>query len=179
MNYSKAFIKAVDIVLDHEGGYNNIPEDKGGATKYGISLRFLKNNQIEIDGHRVIDYRDVQQLDKSRAIEIYYEYFWNPVYEQLPERLAIKIFNISVNAGHNPSHKLLQEALNLHSHISISEDGNIGPITLGAIGRVDITALLPLVCLVQLAFYTDIIMKDASQKIFYRGWKNRAFFIPD
>jgi len=33
------FLKAVEMVLAHEGGYVNDPNDPGGETKYGISKR--------------------------------------------------------------------------------------------------------------------------------------------
>ena len=31
----------IDLLLKNEGGYVNNPKDPGGATKYGVSLRFL------------------------------------------------------------------------------------------------------------------------------------------
>ena len=35
------FQNAVKKVIQMEGGYNDIKEDRGGATNYGISLNFL------------------------------------------------------------------------------------------------------------------------------------------
>ncbi|MBX9704870.1 MAG: hypothetical protein K5Q00_01335, partial [Gammaproteobacteria bacterium] len=34
---------AASVVLLHEGKYTDHPADPGGATNYGISLRFLKS----------------------------------------------------------------------------------------------------------------------------------------
>ena len=38
----KKFEEAWSYVKENEGGYVNDKNDKGGATKYGVSLRFLK-----------------------------------------------------------------------------------------------------------------------------------------
>ena len=35
-----AFELAIPIVLKHEGGFADNPADPGGATNFGISLRF-------------------------------------------------------------------------------------------------------------------------------------------
>jgi lysozyme family protein len=33
------FDKAIEIILKHEGGYVNDPDDPGGETKFGITKR--------------------------------------------------------------------------------------------------------------------------------------------
>ena len=35
------FLKCIPIILRNEGGFVNNKRDPGGATKFGISLRFL------------------------------------------------------------------------------------------------------------------------------------------
>ena len=42
------FDKCLKIVLIHEGGYSDDPDDPGGTTNYGISLRFLKSVGLEL-----------------------------------------------------------------------------------------------------------------------------------
>jgi lysozyme family protein len=44
--YSPDFLKAVEIVLEHEGGYSNARGDAGGETKFGISKREYPNVDI-------------------------------------------------------------------------------------------------------------------------------------
>ena len=47
------FEKAVEKVLEHEGGYVDHKADPGGATNYGISLRFVKQStgiDLDVDG---------------------------------------------------------------------------------------------------------------------------------
>jgi len=40
------FNLAIPVILQHEGGYVNDPNDAGGATKYGISQRTYPNLDI-------------------------------------------------------------------------------------------------------------------------------------
>ena len=46
------FDTAIKKVLKHEGGYVDHKNDPGGATKYGISLRFIRqsNTDLDLDG---------------------------------------------------------------------------------------------------------------------------------
>ncbi len=73
------FDKAVEKVLRHEGRYVNHPNDPGGATNYGISLRFLKQLGIEeadIDGDGFLNIEDIKAVTKEHAIRFYKLNFW-------------------------------------------------------------------------------------------------------
>lgn len=56
--YSDKFKHAVQVVLKHEGGFVNDKNDRGGATKAGISLRFLQKENIDINNDGKIDEQD-------------------------------------------------------------------------------------------------------------------------
>ena len=53
-------------VLEHEGGFVDDPDDKGGMTKYGISKRSYPDV-------------DIENLTKAEAVQIYYEIIGNQV----------------------------------------------------------------------------------------------------
>ena len=60
-------------VLIHEGGYSDHPNDAGGVTKFGISLRYLRDaghalGDVDRDGD--IDADDIRALDRDGAIGI-------------------------------------------------------------------------------------------------------------
>ena len=44
--YNKIFIREVEKVLEHEGGYVCDPDDAGGETKFGISKRAFPDTNI-------------------------------------------------------------------------------------------------------------------------------------
>ena len=43
----KTFEEIIEIVLEHEGGYVNDPDDAGGETKYGIAKRWYPDVDIK------------------------------------------------------------------------------------------------------------------------------------
>lgn len=121
--YSKAFI----FTMANEGGFSDHRRDKGGATLYGVSSKYfpavfesLQNAKDEVEIHDIL-------------YKFYYNHFWNPLYEQIYDsKLAIRLFDLSVNIGMKPSVKLLQNASNvLGSRLIL--DGNFGKGTLAAV----------------------------------------------
>ena len=174
------FLKAMPYIFEHEGGYNDIKQDSGGATNFGISLSLLKSlgtaGDINHDGH--VDWIDIKTLDKEHAEIIYYNNFWKPYNETLTERLSIKIFDTGVNTGIPRSVKLLQTALNACGS-NIPTDGLIGPTTLAETAKYDETTLLTQYCKAQMTFYDEIVTKNPDQKKFIIGWHNRSLWTPN
>ena len=170
------FMSACLSTINHEGGYNDIKNDKGGATNWGVSLRFLKGINEDIDGDGLITYLDIKKMTKDDAISIYYDNFWKPLYERLPDKLAAKVFDVSVNAGSSRAHILLQKALNkLGAKLTV--DGLIGAVTLAEIAKYTDQAIVNAYCDVQLDFYKGLVLKDATQEKFLKGWTNRAKYL--
>lgn len=108
------FIRAVDLVLRHEGGLVDNPNDPGGLTNFGISQRAYPDV-------------DIRALTRNQAMEIYERDYWLPIRgDELPEPVAIVLFDMAVNMGRDRAVRLLQRALN------IPQDGLLGPRTVAA-----------------------------------------------
>ena len=172
------FIKAVEDVIEHEGGYNDIKEDRGGATNYGVSLRFLEHEGIDIDGDGDVDWQDVAALRLERAIDIYHEYFWKNEYDEIGGTIAIKAFDMGVNMGNRRAHKIVQRACNKFGH-GLMIDGYLGIKSINVIQQIDAVVLLKEICFEQARYYTDIVVGNHSQIKFLRGWMNRADYKPE
>lgn len=161
-----------DLIGNHEGGYVNHPADKGGPTKYGITLKTLSAHR----GHDLEAY-DVKLLSKSEAAEIYEaDYYLAPGIDGLPELLQPVVFDMTVNMGPINAIKLLQRVIHeLGTPITI--DGHIGPRTMqSAVIACNVyhDAVLLNICLARKEYYRAIVDKDATQAVFLNGWINRA-----
>ena len=107
--------KAIAFTLSYEGStYENDPNDSGGETKYGISKKAYPNE-------------DIKAMTLERAKEIYRNDYWNAVMgDELPEKLAMAVFDCAVNNGTITAIRALQSMLNVEA------DGKMGPKTLTA-----------------------------------------------
>ena len=124
---------ARDIVV-REGGFVNDPDDPGGPTKYGVTLRTLRALGRDVNADGDIDIVDVRSLSVDDAVGIFAEhYFAKPKISDLPAPLHATVFDMYVNAG-AAAVRLLQTLLN-DMLISVSVDGVIGPQTVAACER--------------------------------------------
>jgi len=174
---TKRFLKAVKYTFEHEGGYNHIKEDRGGATNFGMSFNLLKLLKLDVNKDGVVDINDIKELTMEQAEDIYYNNFWRPAYEVFHEKVGIKVFDVAVNAGHKRAHILLQRALNKLGE-RVVEDGMLGRETIGTVSKYTEAQVLEKYCEVQADFYNDIVKRNPSQRKFINGWLNRAAWKP-
>lgn len=174
---SDTFLWAVNEILRHEGGLSNDPNDPGGATNFGISLRFaLKigdldgdgRPDLDIDGDGDVDVHDIRALPRATAIDLYRTHFWMPAHcDRMPGPIALAVFDATVNQGRGPAITLLQEAL------GVTPDGQPGPITLGAIVRRESSALLADYLSRRIVRYASLV----GWLHYARGWTRRVLLI--
>jgi len=108
------FEDAVELILEHEGGYVNHKSDPGGETNYGISKRAYP--EVDIKG-----------LTKQTAAEIYRTDYWNKIKgDDLPFPLALVTLDAAVNSGTRRASQWLQKA------VGATPDGAIGAKTIVA-----------------------------------------------
>ena len=139
------FNEAIIKVLEHEGGFSNNEHDPGGATNYGISLRWLKSQGLygDLDDDGDVDIDDILAIDRETSIRMYREKWWNKYhYDRVIDcEIATKLFDMSINMGGRQAHKLLQYSLRtLGANIVV--DGIIGPATISATNIEDPEILL-------------------------------------
>lgn len=138
-----AFDDAFEILVGHEGGYVNDPNDPGGETKYGISKRSYPAENI---GAMTLD----------RAKTIYKRDFWDKARcDELDPVLAFQVFDAAVNSGVSASVKWLQQAAGAVA------DGAFGPNTMRAVQAIPAGALAARMTGWRLLAMTDM-----------RGWRN-------
>lgn len=174
------FNEAVNFVLSDriEGGFVDNPSDPGGATNFGISTRFLQG---------IGDNRNVRNLTREDAIELYRRYFWDKVRgdELLDDDLAICLFDSAVNQGPQVAVKFLQECLNRYQSAGdLGEDGVMGDASLAAANRLAPDSskgdeLELRYILWRLNHYAELANKSEKYRVFIRGWLNRMMILFD
>ena len=118
-------------ILKTEGGFVNDPDDPGGPTNYGVTLKTLHRLGHDLDQNGRVDIADLKRLSPDQAVQIFVqEYFYKPQIDQLLHMLHAPVFDMYVNAGAHAI-KVLQRTLILFDAV-VSVDGVIGPITINA-----------------------------------------------
>ena len=155
-------------LFEREGLFSNVKEDKGGATKFGVTrstLSFYLGREATVE--------DVRGLTAEVATAIYRTlYFDNHRIGLLPDEIEEQVFDFGVNSGPGVAIGALQECL------SLTNDGKIGPKTVAAAivackpdgGRVLNLKLAKW----RVMMLARIVRRDPSQVIFLGGWLKRA-----
>lgn len=185
---SARFAAAWARLLRTEGGYVNAASDRGGPTKYGVSLRFLAaearldpaiRTRFDLDMDGDIDGADVRRLTPALAEQLYDRCFWTRYgCEDLPSPLGEAFFDQAVNGGAVAAGKLLQAAINRVSGARLAQDGAIGATTKAALRaaliRPGMTALMAAYRVAAADRYRAIAAADPSQRPNLAGWLHRA-----
>ena len=118
-------------ILKAEGGFVNDPDDPGGPTNYGVTLKTLERLGHDLNQDGRVDIADLKKLSSTQAIQIFVQdYFYKPRIDQLPHMLHAPVFDMYVNAGTHAVN-VLQRTLILFD-MEITVDGGIGPIIIAA-----------------------------------------------
>lgn len=150
------FEKALQLVLRHEGGYVNHPQDPGGETNYGITKRVAV--AAGYDG-------DMRSIPMDLVCQIYRERYWDKVRgDALPWPVAIVTFDAAVNSGVHRSATWLQRAC------GAGVDGVIGPATLSAVAARNPREIARDACDMRLEFLQSL----KTWPTFGRGWSRRV-----
>jgi len=157
------FLRAVEVVLEHEGGYVHDPRDPGGETKWGISRRSYPE-------------LDIANLTREDVIAIYYRDWWQRYgYDRLQDdAVATKLLDMAVNMGPATAHRLLQEAL-VFLGSPVDVDGILGPQTIGAANKADPKRLLQVLRWMAAHHYYRIADQRPQSRAFLLGWLRRAY----
>lgn len=165
----------------------NDPTDKGGLTKWGITLSFyvgwLESMGMDTAGALTA----LRFMTKDEAISIYGSAFYHP-YKDLPERVAIFICDMAINHGHKMATTIAQTAWNkvfTSSLTKLNVDGAWGPRTNKAMmDYLDentymsvIEARGEFISIMQdlrQLHYADICVADPSQLKYLAGWMLRT-----
>jgi lysozyme family protein len=169
------FDLAIPIILRHEGGFVNDKNDAGGATNFGVSLRWLKSRGLltELEHQTGTDdaVAAVAKMTREDA-EAFYKKFWWLAYGYggiVAQMVSNKIFDMAVNLGAPRAHRMVQAA------VGVKTDGILGNGTLGEINHTSPGSLVLVLQNTQAQFYRTLVAQKPQLQEFLSGWLNRAF----
>jgi len=163
----------IEDILEREGGYVDHPNDKGGPTNFGVTLRTLQAWREDDN----LGAFDVEKMSKDEARQIYRaNYFLRPKIDMLPTLVQPIAFDMSINHGPGTAIKIVQRELRANGE-ECAVDGGIGSETIGACEKV-VNAIGPAfinkLVARRVRLYEAIVARDATQGVFLKGWKRRA-----
>jgi typhoid toxin secretion A len=170
--------KIINDIIKVEDGYVNDPDDNGGETKYGITIKVARANGY---------YGRMFDLPIEKAYSIYYNrYVIDPKFNtiiEVSELIGEEVIDTGVNCGQSTAAKFLQETLNLCNndqklYKDVTVDGMVGGQTINALkaflkhrGSKGEKVLHFILNCRQVSYYSAL----NKEKFFY-GWvENRAY----
>jgi len=153
------FDKCLEMLLSHEGGFVNHPEDPGGITNLGVTKKVYDEWT-----DRESTEQEMRDLTPEDVAPIYKKNYWDRVKgDSLPSGLDWACFDWAVNSGSGRPAKAVQRA------VGATQDGAIGPQTLGLIMEKDPEEIINYVYGVRQDFYKSL----KTFETFGRGWTRR------
>ena len=146
-----------------EGGdaYTDNPKDPGGPTKYGVTLRTLR------DWRKMptLTASDVQSLTESEAAEIFAHRYYAPMQGgKLPAAIALMAVDFAYNSGRHSATIAMQHVLGCDA------DGIIGPHTVAEACATPVESFINAYGAARLTFLQSL----TTWATFGRGWSNRV-----
>ena len=153
------FSSSLELLLKHEGGYVNHPDDPGGRTNQGITQRVYE----KFLGRDVTE-EEMKDMPPDKVFAIYKTQYWNRVRgDDLPTGVDLCVFDWAVNAGTSRAGKALQQI------IGVPADGIFGSQTVAATSKFDPAQVVEEISQKREDFYRGLGTFDT----FGRGWLRR------
>jgi len=157
-------------LIQREGGYVNLPADRGGPTKFGIAAATLGDWR---GLGRAATAEEVRALTVEEARTIYARRYVQP-FAAIPfDELRAHLVDIGVNSGVVTAIKMLQRV------VGVTADGVLGERTRLAVSAYPWAMTNAALVAQRVKLYSDLADKDVTQRGFLRGWIRRAvLFLP-
>ena len=174
-----------------EQGLVDHPNDPGGITKDGISIRFLKDyaqkNKIDNDWLKSIGVLipvvpdTIRSLTDDQIKAIYKRAFWDRLLPNTwPIITVVPLYDASVNSGYGQSIRFLQRACNEFKGTPLDVDGLVGPKTRARANEIantikggDLDLALKHIQFRE-EFLQTLVKTNPNMGVFLKGWLNRT-----
>jgi lysozyme family protein len=169
-----SFDMFLPLLLQFEGGYVDNPNDPGGETNKGITMRTFATCSHALLGIDPTS-ANLQAMTDAQAGIIYKNNYWNLVQGDsiALQDLANIVCDFYVNAGTHAT-SLLQTVMNgLGANVVV--DGSLGPASIQALAALDQPTVYQQYKQGRIAYYQQLGVK---YPMFLQGWLNRVNAFP-
>jgi lysozyme family protein len=156
------FDVCVDLMLAHEGGFVNHPQDPGGMTNLGVTARVWE----EWLG-RPTNEKEMRALTPTMVKPLYKRKYWDAIRaDELVDGVDYCVFDVAVNSGVGRAIKFLQQS------VGATPDGGFGSITMALVktAESDPVNLIELYCARRMEFLQSL----RTFETFGKGWSRRV-----
>lgn len=137
-NHRRRIDVIADFILGEEGGWDNDPDDKGGETNRGITL---KTYQAYVREKKLPeDYKEFRTMTRELWLDIFHWGYYVPVGGARFNSFKIAAFmtDFGFNSGAYTASKMLQQEVNkLSQGTKLLVDGNVGAKTAAAVNEMN------------------------------------------
>lgn len=171
------FSKISSVILQHEGGYVNDPNDRGGETNMGITIATWRAHAPSDLGIEATS-QTLRNMTRQQAEIIYYNNYWMPKgFCKLENtKIALMIYDWTITSGRAVTQirKLLHNEYYSNLGVSNVMDDDM----IHCINAVDDQGqLLSRIAYIRRDYYRSLTITDGypnTQVRFLTGWLNRV-----
>lgn len=171
---STAIAAIIAAVFAVEGGYVNHPDDPGGETNHGVTVKVARKHGYT---------GDMRDLTKLKAYEIYRkDYIEKPGFlplVQIDRNVAEEVIDTAVNMGPARPSRFFQRAIREVCLVDLPVDGQVGPVTVDVWeecrrngGPAVCSFMIENLDRQQEAEYDRLVSVNPRLRKFRRGWQN-------
>ncbi|OWQ83828.1 hypothetical protein CDN99_25520 [Roseateles aquatilis] len=173
------FADYLPTLLRFEGGFVDDPQDPGGATNMGITLKTFQAHGPKL-GLTDTSVDALKRLTREHAGQLYKLHYWDALKaDSIPlQALAELLVDFYVNAGGNAIRELQRQLNATGTQPPLDEDGQFGASTATALLRSDLVETYRGLRRRRIEYYERLVKTRPVLQKYLKGWLNRVDCFP-